>query len=492
MSKWGWTALAFAAGACAGLGHAPFGLWPIALLGFGVLAFAVATSGRPVVTAWSGGAGYFGLTLHWIVEPFLVDAATHGWMAPFALVLLAGGLALLWAVAGWLAARLAGPMPVTWAITLTLMEVVRGHLFTGFPWALPAYIWTDTDVRMTAALWGPYGLTFVTLMLVSLPSLAPSRLRAAGFAAVSAFGVAALFLGAGAIAPPSEGETAERVVILHPGVPQADKWDPLRVQENVTRQIAFTAEGTGEDNVALVVWPETAVPYVLDRSASVLREMSIAAGGVPVLTGINRRDGERWYNSSVLIDADGTVVETYDKVHLVPFGEYIPFRLDFLRAMAARSTFGFSAGEDVRTISTPLGEALVLICYEAIFPGHIRRSDSRPDYLIQITNDAWFGTFAGPFQHLQQAQFRAAEQGLPMVRATNMGVSAMIDARGAVTARMEQGDRGWFDATMPAALPPTIYARMGDIPLIGVLLALAAVLWFRARRNAIAKAPTLK
>ena len=186
-------------GAVAALGHAPFGLWPLALIGFAALAFLVARSDRPTLAAWAGGTGYFALALHWIVEPFMVDAATHGWMAPFALVLLAAGLALFWGLAGWVSARLGGNRAMAWAVCLTAGEFVRGHVFTGFPWALPAYIWADTDLRLLASIVGPYGLTLLTLALTSAVVMDAGRPRVRTPLLVGA-GFLALALGAGLLA----------------------------------------------------------------------------------------------------------------------------------------------------------------------------------------------------------------------------------------------------------------------------------------------------
>lgn len=478
--------LALAGGVMAALGHAPFGLWPIALIGFALLIWAThSATSRSFAVGWFGGLGYFAFTLHWIVEPFLVDIATHGWMAPFALTLMAGGLALFWGLAAMAAARI-GAGAIGFAVALTLAELARGHVFTGFPWALPAYIWTDTQLRMMAAVVGPYGLTFLTLMLIAMP-MTVSRMRRRVLVGVLSFGVLVAMWGLSALWDdpgfPVEGPT---VLLVNPDAPQDEKWHPETAFDYMQAQLDFTAEGTAAHDIDLVVWPEAAVVYPLDRAAPFLEQMAEAAKGVPVLTGINRRTVSEWFNSSVLVDASGQVAQTSDKVHLVPFGEYIPFRIDILRAMAARSDYGFSPGEAVRTIETPIGRALILICYEAIFPGHIARAETRPDVLIQITNDAWFGTFAGPFQHLQQARFRAVEQGLPLIRVANVGVNAMIDARGEIVAKLPFGQAGWLEAQVPALRAPTVYSRTGDGPLAVMLLFTFFVLSFLARAKNVA------
>ncbi|MXQ09166.1 apolipoprotein N-acyltransferase [Alphaproteobacteria bacterium GH1-50] len=487
--RWALLALGLIAGAVAALGHAPFGLWPLALIGFaGLIALIVreVTPRRAAWAAWAGGAGYFAVALHWIVEPFLVDAATHGWMAPFALVFMAGGLALFWGLAAWLARRLAGGGALAVALGLALAEMARGHVLTGFPWALPAYLWTDTPVRMSAALWGPYGLTALTLVLAALPSVGLSRLWRGGLT----LAVLAGLFGAGAIvglwAKPGE-EILDRpsVRLVQPNVPQDEKWNPERAPVFMRRLLTSTA--AGEASPDLIVWPETAIPYPLDIAGPVLARAAIEAGGTPLITGLNRRteDGQ-WFNALVTVGPGGEVTETYDKVHLVPFGEYIPGRIDLLRRMAAFTGFGFTPGAAVRAIDTPLGRAVPLICYEAIFPGHIGRAIERPDLLIQITNDAWFGTFAGPFQHLEQARFRAAEQGLPLIRAANTGVSAVITPTGEVFASLGLGEEGYIDAEVPPPLSATVYARIGDLPVAALLLLLFTALSLTSMRNRIA------
>ncbi|MEM7631031.1 MAG: apolipoprotein N-acyltransferase [Pseudomonadota bacterium] len=481
--------LALAGGLIAALGHAPFHLWYVALSGFVAISWAVMHAGRPAQgarVAWWAGAGYFAVALHWIVEPFLVDAATHGWMAPGALVLLAGGLALFWAAAGWLAVRLGGTAfrtGVGFAVALGAAELLRGHVLTGFPWAMPAYIWADTPLLAATAYTGSYGLTVLTLLGATglalwRIGLVPPVLAACGFA---------LLLGAGGLRL-SQGEAPTQlgtVGLVHPNIPQPEKWARNKVPEHIDRMLALTREVVADGAVDLVLWPEVSVVYPLDVAGPVLTAASEAAGGVPVMLGINRRDGDDWFNALVEVGASGQVGAVYDKVHLVPFGEYIPFRLGFLRAMAATGSNGFSSGESVRLLDTPLGKALPLICYEGIFPGHVFKAGARADYILLVTNDAWFGTFAGPYQHLDQARFRAAEQGLPVVRAANVGVSALIDRFGAVSDPLDLDETGVRSGVVRTG-PPTVYARTGDLPLIGFLLLSATVLWLTRPRNTIA------
>jgi len=478
---------ALAAGALAALGQAPFSVVAAGVLGLfaGLALFLAARGWRAAFAAgWAFGTGYFAVALFWIVEPFLVDVARHGWMAPFALVLMAGGLALFWGAA-FAGARASGGGPAVWAAGLALAELARGHVLTGFPWALVGYIWTEGGALQWVAWVGPYGLTFATLLLVALTWTVLARARAPWLLAAP-LPFVALTLSGAALAPPLQDLAGRPVVrLVQPNAPQDEKWDPDRVLEFYQRQIGFTAV-PGDPPPDLIVWPESAIPWPLDVAGPVLGEIATAASGPPVVLGLNRRQDGRWFNALVVVDATGEVAQLYDKHHLVPFGEYIPLghltRGLGLRSFAAQDGYGYSAGPGPRLIDLgPLGRALPLICYEAIFPGGIRRAPDRPDLLLQITNDAWFGEISGPFQHLAQARVRAVEQGLPMVRVANTGVSAVIDPAGRILAEIPLGEAGFLDQPIPAPLPPTLYARMGDLPILGLIVAMFAGAALRRR-----------
>ncbi|HCQ58408.1 MAG TPA: apolipoprotein N-acyltransferase, partial [Sulfitobacter sp.] len=239
----------------------------------------------------------------------------------------------------------------------------------------------------------------------------------------------------------------------------------------------------------LIVWPETAVPVMLERAASTLEVISDAAGSVPVVVGLQRRDEMRLYNTLALVEAGGSVAAVYDKHHLVPFGEYMPYGdhlVQFgIHGMAAKNGQGFSSGPGAQVIEMgALGRALPLICYEGVFPQDLRAAPGRADFILLITNDAWFGKFSGPYQHLAQARLRSAEFGLPMVRVANTGVSAMIDATGRVTESLPLGEAGWRDAALPPPLPPTVYARLGDAPMLVIFLIFLGLSRLDHRRRA--------
>ncbi len=492
--------MALVAGGLAALGQAPFGVLPVALAGLlaGFMLWERTAGPREAArVGWALGAGYFGVALVWIVSPFMVDMARHGWMAPFALIGLAGGLALFWAAAFALARWLWPVLPVQrhaedvvavhgaeggfhrgaggralvfcWA----LAELLRAHVLTGFPWALVGYVWLGWGLDQAAALVGPHGLTFLTLLLAWVLRLAlsgPRPVLAAGTVMLAVSAAAGLGLLRAAVGP--ERENRPMVRLVQPNAEQHLKWDPAMIPVFFRRQLAFTAAPPRSAGAALpdlVVWPETAVPYPLWEGGEVARRIAGASGGRPVATGALREAGESLRNSLFLVSGDGRIDAVYDKHHLVPFGEYVPFgtyaRRIGLGALVAQGG-RFAPGPGPQLIAVPgVGRALPLICYEAIFPQGVNAAPERPDFLMQITNDAWFGTFSGPWQHLAQARFRAIEQGLPMVRVANTGISAMIGPRGKVLAALPLGTDGYLDAPLPAPLPATPYGHSGDLPM---------------------------
>ncbi len=457
-------------GMCAALGQAPIGAWPLSIIALGGLfgLFRAAPDIRRAAwIGWAGGTGYFIVALSWIIEPFLVDIARHGWMAPFALFFLASGLAFFW-MAGCALAHRAGSGGIAFVSALTLAEALRGRIFTGFPWAQPGHIWIDTSLAATAAYAGALGLTIATLALAVLiwRALEGNKLMLAA----ALLGQAAILL-----APITRGPVdadAPTVRLIQPNAPQHEKWDPDKVQIFFDRQLDFTRSGARPD---LVVWPETAIPTALGRAEEMLDTISDAAGDVTVVLGALRFDGPRLYNAMAVLDGQGRLSAVYDKHHLVPFGEYLPFGNTLgkfgLRGLAADEGHGYSSGPGPAVIDMGrLGKALPLICYEGVFPHDVSGAPERADFMLLITNDAWFGDISGPYQHLAQARLRSIEQGLPMVRAANTGVSAMIDARGQITAYLPLGQAGFVDAPLPAPLPPTVYSKTGDLPILLLLL----------------------
>ena len=459
------------AGAASGLGQVPFSMMPVSLMGFGLLIWLVAGARGPggaALRAWLGGAGYFAATIYWIVEPFYIEPDRHAALAPLALTLCAAGFALFWALAGAVSALARHPAARAVALAggITIGELARGYILTGFPWALPAYGWSESRAIGLASVLGPYGLTLLTLGLAAVAA-GLVRTGRAPLAAVPAALALALPLAGAAVLPPVAGTEGRPVVrLVQPNAPQDEKWIPEKARAYLLRQIEYTAEAA-MPRPDLVVWPETSIPYVLDQAQVVVDAVADAAQGTPVVVGGLRRDAAGFYNHLAVVQPDATLTDGYDKYHLVPFGEYVP-RAGILGFVTASFSFldersSYTPGPGPRLIDLPgIGRALPLICYEAIFPQDVAAAPERPDLLLQITNDAWFGTFSGPQQHLAQARFRAVEQGVPLVRAANTGISAVIDAGGRVTASIPLDQAGYVDAAIPPPTAPTLYARTGD------------------------------
>lgn len=476
-------ALAFGLGAVAALGQAPLGFWwatLAALAGLVWLLERVPDRRGAFLTGWLAGAGYFALGLSWIVEPFLIDIARHGWMAPFAVLLLAFGLGLFWGAAAVLA-RLARVPAMGFVVAFAALEWLRGVVFTGFPWAMLGHVWIGTPLDQLAALGGPSVLSLLTLMAATLPVLWQGR-GAVGSAVLLAAGLGFGLWRLGQPLP-EPGEPVLRLV--QPNAEQSAKWDAERAQEFFDRLTGLTAAGGAAD---LTIWPETSVPYMLEYNPEVADMVVAASDGKPVALGIQREEAGRFYNSLRVLEGEGGETARYDKAHLVPFGEYIPFgdlAYDWfgLRAFAAQAGNTYSAGPGPQVLDLGrFGKVLPLICYEAIFPREVNAAPERADWMLQITNDAWFGVWTGPFQHFAQARLRAVEQGLPLIRVANTGVTAVVDARGRVVAALPFGTMDALDTRIPGALPPTPYARWGDGPLALLLAGLALVAMIGRRR----------
>ncbi|MEM9009919.1 MAG: apolipoprotein N-acyltransferase [Pseudomonadota bacterium] len=493
--RWRAALMALGAGAVMTLAHAPVGFAPALLVGLALMFWLIAGSGTGRRAAWLGwcaGVGYFASGLFWIVEPFLVDVARHGWMAPFALVFMAGGLALFWIVPAWLTRRVGGrgwAAVLLFAGLLTIAEYARTHVLTGFPWALFAYGWLETPVAQGLALFGPHTLGFLSALAgaLLLARIAGRRWPGpllAGLLLAAGWGYGAQRVPAPA--PPAADATLVRLV--QPNAAQHLKWHPDYAATFFERQLAASA-APAERRPDVIVWPEAAVPWLVHREAAVRDRIAAAGQGAPVILGTRRavERGERadWFNSLAVVAPSGAVAARYDKHHLVPFGEYLPLR-DLagrlgLSGLAAGAAGGFRAGPGPQRIAVPgLPAFLPLICYEAIFPHAMQAPGPRPAWLLQVTNDAWFGTLTGPYQHLAQARARAIEQGLPLARAANTGVSAMVDPYGRIRAELRLGVAGHLDAALPPALPPTLYAKSGDLPwMLAILAAVGAVTVFR-------------
>ena len=493
------------AGVMAASAQPPWGFLP-GLLGFGVLMRQIDRLGNPwrlkgaFGLGWLAGVGYFVPSLVWLAQPFQVDADAQGWMAPFAVALMAMGLALFWGAAAVLYRLLArrGPSRVLlFAAAFALCEWLRGHVLTGLPWDLPGESWrAGSAPSQAAALVGAYGLTWLTLAAAAAPFTAlegrSGRIVALGGVAV----VAALYaFGATRLTDSRPIDPRGRTVrIVQADVEQASKYDRRLFASIVSRYVALTSRATRSGRPAdIVVWPEGAIPAALDEylgQGAWPRDLIAGAlrPGQTLLLG-GYRYGSQANGTPVTFNSlaalrpgpDGPViVGLYDKFRLVPFGEFMPF--DSLASRWGVKQFvhvgdGFTPGPPPRPLPLP-GLPLVqpLICYESLFPGLTREgaeaSGLRAAWIANISNDAWFGKGVGPRQHLNLASYRAIEEGLPMVRATPTGVSAIIDAYGRIVPgqSLGLGAYGVIDGILPPALAPTLFNRLGDTPFLVMLI----------------------
>lgn len=487
--SWQRAILLIVAGAASALSLPPIGFWWVwgATLWFPLNGVIQA---RSMVHAGCVGLcfgfGYFVAAYHWIGFAFLVDADAYLWMMPFAVGGLSLFMALYWAIAMGLAWRVTVlPGFMTVPATLATAEWLRGHLFTGFPWAAPGLASDGMGaVLQLASVVGMPGLTLLVLIWAALPfALWQSRgeSRTAIVFAVWLLALPAAFLWGGQrlSQPVAEVNAGPMVRLVQPNVSQDEKWRGDNAAPMFSGLLTLSASAS-ETPPALVIWPEASVPFLLDEEPEALALIASVIGPTQtLLAGSLRREsgapGEEPYYTSVLaIDGDGRVFDRYDKWRLVPGGEYLPLEwllapLGFRKVVNLPESL--SAGAGPRSIEIPgFGQAGILICYEAIFP-HDLVVKPRPRFIVSVTNDGWFGQSVGPYQHLAQVRMRAVEQGLPIARAANTGISAMIDSNGRFTARTELGTRAGINAVLPAALPPTIYGRMGDWMMVLVLAA---------------------
>ena len=491
-------AVAAALGAVGALAFEPFRLFPFLLFAYAALVLLLdgAAAGNrrfrdAALIGWSFGFGFFLVGHYWIGYAFLVDAAAHAWQMPFAMVLLPIGLGLFYAVASALcmfAWRPGAQRVFLLALMFFAAEWLRGHILTGFPWNLPAYGWgASTALLQSAAILGAYGLSLLTLLFgASLALLITGRARAKFLPAALAvvflglwgYGEARLYAASDAVVP------GIRLRIVQPSTAQNEKYVPENLVRNWRRLVDLSLTPAARQPTH-IIWPEAAPPFVLDRVPQALEEIANLTGDSrALLTGqvrVAEESGQRrFYNSFAIFGSHGKLLGTYDKFHLVPFGEYLPLE-GILRSLGfseIAADTGFSAGPGPKTLSVPGTPPFgPLICYEVIFPNEVT-GEPRPAWFVNLTDDSWFGPNTGPMQHLLIARVRAIEEGLPIARAANSGISAVVDAYGRVRARLDLGLRGIIDADLPIALQPTPFSRYGTFILLVLLLVCAgAGLW---------------
>jgi len=520
---------AVCAGALSALAMAPFYVWPVLWLTLPAVVWLIdgatwrapshGTRGRrlsrPVVAAagigWWWGFGYFLAGLYWIGAAFLVEAEQFAALMPLAVLTMPAGLALFYAAATALAARFWGTGPwrvLALALALSGAEWLRGHVLSGFPWNTLGYALTwPLPLMQSVAVLGIYGLTLLAVLVFALPAvlwsapvLQPRRARAVALAVavlplamLAAFGWVRLALTSADTVP------GVKIRIVQPSVPQREKWRP----EHQARFFKDHLDLSGTDpqgksdalaGVTHVVWPEAAMPFpALDTPEALAAIGDLLPEGTVLIAGSIRVERtasgrpSRFFNSLLVLARRGLLLVFYDKIYLVPFGEYLPLRgvLGAIGLREVASKGGFDSGPAPRPLLTVPGLPAVvpLICYEAVFPGAIVQGVQRPAAIVNLTNDGWFGDTTGPHQHFHQARVRAVEEGLPLIRAANNGVSAAFDPYGRVLGRLGLNVRGVIDVPLPAAVAPPPYARLGDAVFLAVWLMGAALLGWRVWRQ---------
>ncbi|MFK4511924.1 apolipoprotein N-acyltransferase [Bradyrhizobium daqingense] len=514
---WGWkrAVIAMAAGALSVLALAPFNLFPVLFVTFPVLVWLIDGTGAgryggvpaAALTGYWFGLGYFVPGLYWIGYAFFVDADVFAWLTPFAVLGLPAYLSIFTAI-GFALARLLWTKNATrvlaLAASLTISEWLRGHALTGFPWNAFGYALSEPlPLAQTASLIGLWGMTFLTVAIFASPATlidhAPDgRLQwRAPAAAIALLIVMGVFGAIRLSLHPTTMVAGAKLRLMQPNLQQDVKFNYAAKAEVMKKYLALSdrasgPQSTGVRDATILIWPESAFPFFLTREADAMAQIAdLLPNGTVLITGSVRAPDlprgtpiTRAYNSIYVIDHDGSVVAVYDKLHLVPFGEFLPYqglmeKLGFEQLTRMRG--GFIAGT-VRHALPVAGAppALPLICYEAIFPGEVAGRNERPGWIVNLTNDGWFGISTGPYQHLEQSRMRAIELGLPLVRSANTGISAVIDPMGRTIASLGLGIEGILDASLPAAISPTIYARVGDVPAI-MLVALAVIVAVRRR-----------
>ena len=515
--SWGWkrALIALLAGAASSLAMEPFNAWPVLFITFPLAVWLIdgAGAGRlggvpaAALTGWLFGLGYFIPGLYWIGNAFLVDAQTFAWLMPFAVIGLPAYLALFTAL-GFALARVIWTKDASrilaLAAALTIGEWLRGHVLTGFPWNAFGYALTEPlALAQSASLIGLWGLTFLSVAIFASPAVLIDgrRTRRPWLAPATAL-VLLIAMGAyGAIRlslHPTEFVDKVKLRIMQPDLQQDVKFNYAAKASVMQKYLSLSDRSTGPQSTGvrdatILIWPESAFPFFLAREADAMAQIAdLLPKGTILITGSVRAPDlppgtriTRAYNSIYVIDHDGSILSIYDKLHLVPFGEFLPFqglmeKLGFVQLTKVQG--GFIPGTRRKTIALPNApRVLPLICYEAIFPGDIETRGDRPGWIVNLTNDGWFGISTGPHQHLQQARLRAIEEGLPLVRAANTGISVVTDPLGRIVAQLDLGVEGVLDSRLPSAIPPTPYARAGDIPA-AIIVAIALIVAIRRRR----------
>ena len=488
-------------GAITSLAFPPLYLIPCAVIGLSSF-FYILNQQTHAKTAflcgWWFGFGHFMSGLYWISWALLVDAEKFAWLIPLAITIIPALLAFYSAITAWLVFLYSGkpstPRKYLWKILFfasiyTTMEIIRGYVFSGFPWNPLGYLWTiSPEMLQLAQITGIWGLSFLTIFTFTIPVLffcqnAPGKKTILSLCLIPLLSV---YLAGFYRLAQAHYEFVPTITlrIVQGNIAQNEKWQDNTRYHTIKKYLNLT-KSTGFDDITHVVWPETAIPEFINH-LPILETMiaKTAPKNGAIITGALRAEItplghiEKMWNALYVITRDG-IQQTYDKHHLVPFGEYVPLRS--MIPMVEKITHGnidFSAGPEPTTIKTDhFPPFSPLICYEVIFPGHVTNKTAPAQLMINITNDAWYGMTAGPYQHLNLARIRSVEEGIPLIRAANNGISAVINPYGQIIAKTKLGTTDIIDSPLPKALgKPTIYSQFGNSILycmLGIAISLA-------------------
>jgi len=493
MTGWRRAGLAAVSGALTVLSQPPFHLFAVCFLTFPLLVWlldgAIARLSRSWIasvwpafaTGWWFGFGYFVAGLWWIGNALFVEATEYAWLWPLAVTLIPAVLALFYGIAAVFARMLwSDGLARIFALAFGFgaAEWLRSYAFTGFPWNAIGYAAMPVPILMqSASVVGLYGMNVLAVFTFALPAaFAQARWRTA-LAAVLIAGLLGVHAGYGYWRldnAESVGDDAPLIRIVQPAIDQSEKWDQAKRDEIFDTLIALTTEAneTGR-KPAIVIWPETSVPFILTEAPNAVSAIAgalddgqiLLAGAVRAGEAAEEGEAQTFYNSILALNGDGVIIDAADKKHLVPFGEYLPFKEVAERLglqKIADADRGYSPAERRRTLSLPGGTVVLpSVCYEAIFPYAVRADGDPPTLIVNVTNDAWYGDTPGPYQHLHQARIRSVENGWPMARAANNGVSAVFDPYGRQLGALGYGVRGAVEAPLAAPLDETLYRSHG-------------------------------
>lgn len=508
---WKRRGIAFVSGALSALAMAPFGLFPVLAITFPVFVWLLDGAGagkRGLLAAfgigWWFGFGYFVAGLYWIGMALFVEADKFAWLLPFAVLGIPAGLAFFTGFGALLARAMwtTGPLRIlAFAAGLMISEWLRGTILTGFPWNSFGYALTGVpQFAQGASLVGIWGLTLLALAIFASPATisdARDRTRHPWLPLIVS-ALALFLLGAYGWHRLANNEIANvdgvRLRLMQPNISQNLKWQPEQRPAVMRRYLSLSDQATAPDrqgvkDITHLIWPESAFPFFLDREPQALAQIGeLLPPGVSLITGAIRLDAPlpgskdpRVFNSIRVLRDDGSIIATYDKLYLVPFGEFLPFQ-SLLESIGlqqlTRVRGGFTPGTRRRALNIPgLPPAAALICYEAIFSNNVLPYEQRAQWILNLTNDAWFGITPGPYQHFAQARLRAIEEGLPLVRVANNGISAIVDPLGRIIRSLPLGADGLIDGPLPQALPETVYSRHrnGPVLLMTTIFAIGAL-----------------